>query len=180
MVTFGFRLFTKLFQNAVSQADSRSWVTSSSSILFFQGQAVIFMTVRLSEPLVVVASPDHDLSRRSAIKIHDLQGQTILLPKHDCSYKMIFEQILAEEKVHSVVFMQLNSIEAMKACVLKGIGVAMIPLMTVKEEVAQEKLTILPWPEPQLETAVLMIHHKDKWLSPPLKEFMGMVKEIIQ
>ena len=158
--------------------------TGTTDLAFLLADGIPFSELKAEllrvEPLVVVAGEDHRLSGRAAMTIHDLQGQTILLPKHDCSYKMIFEQMLTEEKVQSVVFMQLNSIEAIKECVLKGVGVAMLPVLTVEEAVAQNKLIILPWPEQQLETAVLMIRHKDKWLSPPLKAFMGMVKDIVR
>jgi len=132
------------------------------------------------EPLVIVSSPDHPLAKQSAIHIRDLAGQSILLPKHDCSYKMLFEQILTEEKVDSATFMELNSIEAIKQCVIKGIGVTMIPMMSVAQEIAQQKLKILPWSEEKLETAILMIWHKDKWLSPTLQAFMDTVKEVMQ
>ena len=132
------------------------------------------------EPLVLVASPDHYLSKQSAINMRDLTGQAILIPKHDCSYKMLFESILAEEKVDAVTIMELNSIEAIKQCVSKGIGVTMIPMMSVTQEIEQKRLKILPWPEEKLETGILMIRHKDKWLSPTLQAFMDTVKEVLK
>jgi len=132
------------------------------------------------EPLVIVSSPDHPLAKKSVMHIRDLTGQSILLPKHDCSYKMLFEQILTEEKVDSATFMELNSIEAIKQCVIKGIGVTMIPMMSVAQEIAQQKLKILPWSEEKLETAILMIWHKEKWLSPTLQAFMDTVKKVME
>jgi len=129
-----------------------------------------------TEPLVIISSPDHPLAKKSAMDLRDLIGQSILLPKHDCSYKMVFEQILNEEKVDPVVFLELNSIEAIKQCVLKGVGVAMIPMMAIKQEIAEKKLAILPWSQEKLETAILMIWHKDKWLSPALQSFMDTVR----
>jgi DNA-binding transcriptional LysR family regulator len=119
------------------------------------------------------------LSALSSMQISDLAGQTILLPKHDCSYKMTFQQALAEGKAAPARFIELNSIEAIKQCVFKGIGVAMFPLMAIREELAQQTMTILPWPEDPLETGILMIWHKDKWLSPVLKDFMETVREVL-
>ncbi len=132
------------------------------------------------EPLVIVSHPDHRLASLSSVGIQDLEGESILLPKHDCSYKMLFEQILTEEKVGSTTFMEFNSIEAIKQCVLKGVGVTMIPMMSVEKEIAQKKLKMLPWAEEKLETAVLMIWHKDKWISPTLRAFMDTVKEVMK
>ena len=132
------------------------------------------------EPLVVVSSSNHPIATQCNIHIRDLSDQTIFLPKHDCSYKMIFEQMLIEEKVNSATFIELNSLETIKQCLLKGLGVAMIPQMAIKEEIAQKELTILPWPEETLETAILMIWHKDKWLSPTLQAFMNTVREVVK
>jgi len=128
------------------------------------------------EPLVIISSPDHPLAKKTAIDLRDLIGQSILLPKHDCMYKMVFEHTLNKEKVDPVVFLELNCIETIKQCVARGVGVAMIPMMAIKQEIAEEKLAILPWPQKKLETAILMIWHKSKWLSPVLQSFMNTVR----
>ncbi|MCG8639952.1 MAG: LysR family transcriptional regulator [Desulfobacterales bacterium] len=132
------------------------------------------------EPLFLVSSPQHPIAAQSVLRIGDLAGQSILLPKYDCSYKMLFEQILFEEKVGPATFMEINSIEAIKQCVLKGIGVAMMPVMAITAELAQQKLAILPWSEEKLETAILMIWHRDKWLPPTLQAFMDTVREVMR
>lgn len=129
-----------------------------------------------TESLVIISSPDHPLAQKSAMDLRDLIGQSILLPKHDCSYKKVFEHILNEEKVDPVVFLELNSVEAIKQCVLKEVGVAMIPMMAIKQEIAEKKLAILPWPQEKLETAILMIWHKGKWFSPAMQSFMDTVR----
>jgi DNA-binding transcriptional LysR family regulator len=148
----------------------------ADSIHFSELNAELLMI----EPLVIVASPNHPLAKQSAMHIRDLTGQSILLPKHDCSYKMLFERILTEEKVDSATIIELNSIEAIKHCVIKGIGVTMIPMMAVAQEISQNKLTVLRWSEEKLETGILMIWHKDKWLSPTLLAFMDTVKEVMK
>jgi hypothetical protein len=51
------------------------------------------------------------------------------------------------------------------------------PGFAVKGEIERGELKILPWAGPRLETAVLMLHHKEKWLSPPLAAFMELVRE---
>lgn len=132
------------------------------------------------ERLVIVSSPNHPLARKSALKLADLADQTILLPKHDCSYKMVFKEMLAAEKVEPATFMAFNCIESIKQCVFRGIGIAMFPMMAIRREVLQKAMTILPWPEENLETTILMIWHKNKWISPALQAFMDTVRETIK
>jgi DNA-binding transcriptional LysR family regulator len=92
---------------------------------------------------------------------------------------MVFEQLLTEEKVEAT-FIEVNSIETIKKCVMEGIGVTLIPKMSVKQEIAQNTLTALSWSQDNLETGILMIWHKDKWLSPTLQAFMDTVKEVLK
>ena len=132
------------------------------------------------EPLVLVSNPDHHLSEKSSVSMQNLEGESVLLAKHDCSYKMQFEQMLMEEKLKSVSIMEFNTIEAIKKCVIKGLGLTVMPEIAVREEIAQKQLVILPFSEEFMETAVLMIWHKDKWVSPTLRAFMDISREMIR
>jgi DNA-binding transcriptional LysR family regulator len=131
------------------------------------------------EKLFLVSDSQHPLASLSSLSLLDLKGVSILLPKQDCSYKMQFEQALTEEKVDFAAILEFNSIEAIKRCVMQGIGITLIPQMAVKKEIDENRLAVLPWPEEGLETAILMIRHKDKWLSPTLRAFMDLVREEI-
>lgn len=130
--------------------------------------------------LAVVTGADHPLAAmNSRMSIQDLEGECIILPKQDCSYRMTFEQMLAEKRVRTASIIEMNSIEAIKQCVIRGVGITIIPEISIREEARQGKLAILPWTEDQLETAVLMIWHKDKWLSPTLQAFMRCARSTV-
>lgn len=172
----GFDISTCAFDTLIHELQ-----TGVVDVAFLFADSVPFAKLRTEplkiEPLVLIAAPDHPLAGQPSFRLHDLTGQTILLPKHDCSYKMVFEQMLAEEKIGDTVFMEVNSVEAIKACVARGIGVAMVPSLAVGAEAAG--LVVLPWSREPLETAVLMIWHRDKWLSPTVKDFMSIARQVI-
>jgi len=132
------------------------------------------------EPLVFISDPNHALTKSVGMTFSDLNGQSILLPKHDCSYKMQFEEMLTAENIRPSVVMEFNSIEAIKQCVIKGLGITVIPEIAVKAELAQKKLKKIPWLDEPLETGVLMIRHKDKWISPALQAFMDISRETMK
>jgi DNA-binding transcriptional LysR family regulator len=131
------------------------------------------------EKLYLIAGPAHPLAALPSMELADIADHSILLPTQDCSYKMIFEQMLAEKKITPAAILSLNSVEAIKQCVRQGIGVTLIPEMAVKKEIAAGELLRLPWieQEEELETAILMIRHKDKWVPPSLEVFMALVRE---
>ena len=67
----------------------------------------------------------------------------------------------------------INSIEALKHRVMERIGVALIPWVAAGQEVKTGCIARLARPERPLETAILMIRHKDKWISPSPGRFHG-------
>jgi DNA-binding transcriptional LysR family regulator len=173
----GFDIATCAYETLVHELK-----TGITDVAFLLTDSIPFAELKTellrTEQLVIVSSPDHPLSVQSKLQAGDLVGHTIILPKHDCSYKMVFESILTEEKVEPAAFIEMNSVEAIKKCVLGSIGVAMLPVMAVNDEIAQNAIKILSWPEEKLETGLLMIWHKDKWLSPDLQAFMDTVRRI--
>jgi DNA-binding transcriptional LysR family regulator len=67
----------------------------------------------------------------------------------------------------------------LKECLKASQGVTLIPQITVRGEIDRGELSILPWEDEYMETAVLMIWHKAKWLSPSLKAFIDISRTII-
>lgn len=131
------------------------------------------------EPLRVVAAPGHPLARRDTVTYRDLQGQTLFLPKADCGYRMVFEQAMTEKTVKPSSVIELNSIEAIKKIVMLGMGVTIIPGISIGEELVHNKLVALVWEE-ELETGVLMIWHKDKWFSKALTALMDDFRKTLK
>ena len=66
-----------------------------------------------------------------------------------------------------------------KECVMKGIGITILPEVSVARDIAQGRLAALAWEEKKMEVATLMIWYKDRWLSPTLKTFMDIAREIL-
>ena len=131
-----------------------------------------------AEQLVVVAGPAHQFSGRRSIGIEELREQHIFLPKADCGYRMPFEQSLMLERTEPALTLEFNSIEAIKKCVAAGLGVTIIPEIAVRDELSRGELIRLDWSEAS-EVGVLMIWHKEKWISPTLGAFMDIVRKVI-
>ncbi|HWR02953.1 MAG TPA: LysR family transcriptional regulator [Humidesulfovibrio sp.] len=129
------------------------------------------------ERLVLVCAPGHRLAGRKRIGPMDLRDETLVLSKADCSYRRMFEGLLDEAGVTRAAGVEFASAAALRGSVLGGLGVSILPAVAVADDVAAGRLAVLPWAEGELETAVLMIRHRDKWLSPPLAAFMVLARE---
>ncbi len=127
-------------------------------------------------PLALVASPAHPLAAQPRVGIADLAGQTLLLSKVDCSYRRLLEADLRREEIEPQAIFDFNSIAAIKRCLIRGLGVSVLPLVAVQEDIPPGRLKILPWRQNDLEVACLMIWHQRRWLSPALMAFMEVVR----
>lgn len=129
------------------------------------------------ENLVLVCGPGHRLADRADVVMEDLRSETIVLSKADCSYRRMFESMLDEAGIETAPGLEFSSSAALRGCVMQGVGITLLPELAVREEAARGQMIVLPWRGPVLETAVLMLHHREKWLSPPLLAFMALTRQ---
>ena len=130
------------------------------------------------EKLRVIVGAGHRLQDCKGLSVKDLDGETLFLPRADCGYRMDFEQSLMSREVTPGRIVDVNSVEAIKQFVALGLGVTIIPDIAARDEILRGRLKVLDWKE-DLETGVLMIWAKGKWLSPILSEFMDTARRIL-
>ena len=131
------------------------------------------------EPVWVLAAPDHSLVGREAIVPSDLAEMDVLLTEAGCCYRSLFERILSRASVYPATTLEFGSIEAVKQCVMTGLGLTVLPGVTVAAELSQGRLLKLPWRGPDLTVVTHMVWHKDKWLSPALSAFLSLSREML-
>ena len=105
-----------------------------------------------------------------------LTDSHLLFTERGCSYRSAFEKLIQEQSISAKATTEFWSIEAIKQSVISGLGVSMLPHITVEKEVKEEKLTGIPY-EVGFEFGTYMLHHTNKWLSPGVKGFMEVVRE---
>ena len=97
------------------------------------------------EPLVLVAGPGHPLAGRTGLTSADLAAAHLVGTEPGCPYRDLFEEELRE---WAPPFMEFGTIEATKRGVISGLGVALLPRVTVAEELASGTLIALDWEAP--------------------------------
>ncbi len=163
------------------QKDLRKGITDLAFLLTESIQAADLEAEALGfEHIMLVASPGHPLAAKPEIQTRDLEGETILLSKVDCSYRRSFQQILDQQNVRTGTTLEFNSVEAIKQCVMEGVGITILPEIAVAREIAQGRLAALTWGEGEMEVALLMIWYRERWRSPSLEAFMAMTREVLK
>ena len=85
----------------------------------------------------------------------------------------------AETGGPSLSILEFSSMESLKESLKAGQGVTIIPEISVRDEIRQGRLAKLSWSDGPLESAILMIWHKDKWMSPTLRAFMDEARAVM-
>ncbi|MFI6346188.1 LysR family transcriptional regulator [Streptomyces sp. NPDC050560] len=96
------------------------------------------------EPLALVAHPGHPLAGRAGIAAAELADDTLLVVERGCALRELADAELAGAVTDPVV-MEFVSMEALKRCAAAGLGVALVPRATVRDELARGELTALDW-----------------------------------
>jgi DNA-binding transcriptional LysR family regulator len=127
--------------------------------------------------LVAVCAPGHPCARSADFALGELAGQTLLLPKQDCSYRMDIDRELAGQDIRLQARMEMTSVATIKQCTVQGMGVSILPEVAVREELREGRLQLLQWQDGESrDLAVLMLWHKDKWISPALAALMDAAR----
>ena len=163
------------------QKDLRKGITDVAFLLTESIQAADIEAEPLGiEPLVLVACPGHRLAKQAEVHARDLAGECILLSTVDCSYRRSLESVLSAENIRYENAFEYNSVAALKESVMTGVGISILPEISVKKDISRGRLAALLWAEEKLEVATLMIWYKDKWISPTLGAFMQVSREVLQ
>jgi DNA-binding transcriptional LysR family regulator len=96
------------------------------------------------EELVLVCAPDHPFASRRAVPMADVTSEKLIMFDRTSSYYEITQAAFLSSGVRLKRYMELDSIEAAKKMVERGLGVALLPRTAVVREVEGNTLTRVP------------------------------------
>jgi DNA-binding transcriptional LysR family regulator len=98
-------------------------------------------TERLSEDqLVAIASPSHRLGKQRTVSAYTLAGEKLILGERGGNTRRLIDQFFAEAGVSLKVAMELSRQAAIKRMVEEDMGVGIVPLQSVREDVEKGRL----------------------------------------
>jgi DNA-binding transcriptional LysR family regulator len=135
-------------------------------------------TELLSEDyLVAVASPRHKLASQKVVSAYALAGEKLILGERGGNTRRLIDQFFAQAGVTPKVIMELSRLAAIKRMVEEDMGVGIVPLQSVEEEVAQGKL-VRWWIEAaQINWQLGVARMVGGYESPIHLTFLGLCRE---
>ena len=173
-----------IFQPIVSEDNIHSLLCQGHlDAAFILGQhtdnPVLIIEPLVQEKILILCCPNHPLTKLPQVVPSDFNRETILTTEQGCTYRHIFEQVLASCGIHNYTKIEFASIEGIKQCVISGLGIAVLPEITVAKEIAQGQIAVLPWKGKEFNIATQLAWHKDKWISPALEAFIEIARNIL-
>jgi DNA-binding transcriptional LysR family regulator len=135
-------------------------------------------TERLSDDqLVAIASPRHKLAKQRTISAYTLAGERLILGERGGNTRRLIDQFFAQAGVTLRVAMELSRQQAIKRMVEEDMGVGIVPLQSVREEVEKGKL-IRWWIEgAQINWELGIAQLSNGYDSPIMQKFVALARK---
>ncbi len=115
-----------------------------------------------TEELVLVCAPDHPFTRRETVTIAEVAAEKLIMFDRTSSYYEITQGAFVSAGVKPRSVMELDSIEAAKKMVERGLGVALLPGTAVAREAAGGTLRIVAMSDaPPMHNAIVAYRRRD-------------------
>lgn len=86
---------------------------------------------------------------------------------------------LAKKDIVLNPHMKVQSIEAVKRCVMNKLGIAVVPTYSIEEELKNGSLIPIKTELDEKQFDSVYIYHKNKWISPQMKLALNLLEKYV-
>jgi DNA-binding transcriptional LysR family regulator len=129
-----------------------------------------------ADEMVLVASPSHPLARRPDITIKDLEGEPFILHRLCSATEQKILKLFSVHNTRCRIVAEVRSFENIKQLVEEDVGLAIVPYITVKQEIAAGTLMRVKLPELSIPRQTFMIYRETGQHSGAARELISIVR----
>lgn len=145
-------------------------------ISFKPDDAQVKSTVVYRDQLAFVVNPQHPLARAGRVSIRQLKAQNFIAHNIPSPLRQKVIQAFKRHRTPLHMGVELPSLEAIKRFVEMGNGVALVPGLTARTELASGSLVQVDVPELQMERKLRLVHRRNASLSHAAMSFLKVVR----
>lgn len=127
------------------------------------------------DELVLICSPQHPFSLQKSISLKKLASQPFVAFQHDIPTRKALDEILRKYGVALTTKAEFDNIELIKRAVEIGLGIAVVPSMTVKSEIQAGLLKELFLVEGPFLRPIAVVHRRGRSLPAAAKKFIAVL-----
>jgi DNA-binding transcriptional LysR family regulator len=139
--------------------------------------SVVSISIATDE-LALIVSPKHFLADRKSVSIKELGAENFIAHNAPSPYRQKVIESFEKHRTKLNISIELPSLEAIKRLVENDVGVALVPKLTARREIATGQLKALSVPEMRLERKLNIIYRRNSVLSHAAKVFLKLAKEM--
>lgn len=126
-------------------------------------------------PYVIVAAPDHPLTRRKNIPISELVQERFVVREKGSDTWNSMEEGFSDQIKNINIAMEIKSTETIKQAVIAGLGISFLSAHTIGLELQAGSLTVLDVQGFPLMLNWYVVHRNNKRLPPVAQAFKGFL-----
>ena len=128
---------------------------------------------------VLVASPFANNNLLDFITPHQRKPISLICNEPDGYYQLDMDKYLSEKDILLNPPMKVQSIEAVKRCVMNNLGIAVVPTYSIGEELKNGSLMPIKTELDEKEYNSFYIYHKNKWISPQMELALNLLEKYL-
>ena len=129
-----------------------------------------------ADEMILVSSPRHPLAARQEVQVRDLGGENFVL-HHLCSTtEQKILRLFEQHQTRCRIVAELWSFENIKSFVQADVGIAIVPRITVAQELHDGTLVSIPVRELSMPRRTLMIYREQGYVSRAARELIKIVR----
>ena len=129
----------------------------------------------MDNPLVVIAAPEHPLTKRKRIPLRRLKDQTFLMREEGSGTRIAVERFFAEKGLTLSSGIEMTSNEAIKQSVEAGLGLGIVSAHTIELETQVGRIHTLKVESFPIVRRWYVVHRRGKRLSAAARAFKDFV-----
>jgi DNA-binding transcriptional LysR family regulator len=131
-----------------------------------------------TDSVAFVVDPKHPLAKQKQVSIRELGTQNFIAHTVASPLRQRVIETFARHKTPLNMGVELPSLEAIKRFVARGLGVALVPGLTVQPELARAELVQVAVPELKIARRLWLVHRARATLSHAGLAFLDIVRDL--
>src|SRR5580698_1084711 len=133
-----------------------------------------------TDSVVFIVNPRHPLAREKRVALRHLGAENFVAHNVVSPLRRRVIDLFEKHKTPLHMNVELPSLEAIKRFVAMGNGVALVPGLTVQDELARGELVQVQVPELRIERQLMLAHRRHATLSHAALAFLKVVRSLAQ
>lgn len=128
------------------------------------------------DDLIIICGPGHPFWEAAVIDINQLAGKSFIIREPGSGTRDIFERIMSGAGANWKIIGVYNNTEAIKQAVRENLGLAVVPKISIKEEVERGLIRAIDVRGLNLKRNFNLVYHRQKFFTLAMQTFLRTCK----